>query len=234
MQDSLDRFRAYLKAQSSGIGRYLAEETLSFFTGWIPTPAGIAVRAVLWRLLVKGTGTFASDRGVILKNTKYIVLDRNVFLDRGVYLHGGKKHLKIGENTRVMFGAEVNVYNFRGLKDAFVEIGPNCVVGPYSVITGQGGVSIGGDVIIGPRVLILPVNHLHDREDLPIREQGLSLKGIRIESDVWIGGGAIILDGVKIGRGAVIGAGSVVVDDVPEQSVAAGNPARVIKRRDED
>lgn len=58
-------------------------------------------------------------------------------------------------------------------------------------------------------------------------------KPVEIGSDVWIGGGAIILPGVRIGSRSVIGAGSVVTRDVPEQVVAAGNPCRVIRPIDE-
>lgn len=52
---------------------------------------------------------------------------------------------------------------------------------------------------------------------------------IDIGSDVWVGGGAIILPGVRIGSGAVIGAGSVVTRDVPERVLAVGNPCRVVR-----
>jgi len=52
-----------------------------------------------------------------------------------------------------------------------------------------------------------------------------------VEDDVWVGNGVIVLDGVTLGRGAVIGAGSVVTHDVPAESVAVGNPARVIRQR---
>lgn len=56
-----------------------------------------------------------------------------------------------------------------------------------------------------------------------------SIKPVRIEDDVWIGCGAIILNGITIGKCSIVGAGSVVMHDVPPYSVVAGNPARVIK-----
>ena len=52
-----------------------------------------------------------------------------------------------------------------------------------------------------------------------------------IDDDAWLGYGVIVLDGVKIGKGAVIGAGSVVTRDVPDETIAVGVPARVVKRR---
>ena len=69
--------------------------------------------------------------------------------------------------------------------------------------------------------------------DSRIVDGGIDL-GVRIEDDVWVGAGAIILRGVVIGRGSVIGAGSVVTRSVPEYSIAVGNPARVVKARFSD
>ena len=60
-------------------------------------------------------------------------------------------------------------------------------------------------------------------------DYGSNIKSIEIGSDVWVGGGALILAGVRIGSRAVIGAGSVVTRDVPEGVLAAGNPCRVIR-----
>jgi maltose O-acetyltransferase len=65
--------------------------------------------------------------------------------------------------------------------------------------------------------------------DAALRRREEYGKPIDIGSDVWIGGGALILPGVRIGDRAVIGAGSVVTRDVPDGVFAAGNPCRVIK-----
>jgi acetyltransferase-like isoleucine patch superfamily enzyme len=68
--------------------------------------------------------------------------------------------------------------------------------------------------------------------DAAIMDQGAYSKGpIRIGDHVWIGTGAIILDGVTIGAGAIIGAGAVVTKDIPENAIAAGVPAKVIRLR---
>ena len=66
-----------------------------------------------------------------------------------------------------------------------------------------------------------------------MNQQGEGKQGaIIIEDDVWIGAGSIILTGVTISKGSVIGAGSVVAKSIPEYSIAVGNPAKVIHRRD--
>lgn len=96
----------------------------------------------------------------------------------------------------------------------------NCVV--LDVCT----VRIGSFTLFGPGVQIYTPLHPLDAELRRHQEYG---KPVEIGSDVWVGGGAIILPGVRIGARAVIGAGSVVTRDVPEGAFAAGNPCRVIR-----
>jgi acetyltransferase-like isoleucine patch superfamily enzyme len=99
------------------------------------------------------------------------------------------------------------------------------------MLNGQGGLEIGNDCLIASHVVFIPENHVFDRRDVAIREQGGTRKGIRIGDDVWLATGAVVLDGVSIGRGAVIGAGSVVTKDIPDYAIAVGVPARVIGQR---
>ncbi len=96
----------------------------------------------------------------------------------------------------------------------------NCVV--LDVCT----VRIGAFTLFGPAVQIYTATHPFDAEQRRREEFG---KPVAIGSDVWVGGGAIILPGVRIGSRAVIGAGSVVTRNVPEGVFAAGNPCRVIR-----
>src|SRR6476646_2079491 len=87
-------------------------------------------------------------------------------------------------------------------------------------------VRIGDFTLFGPSVQVYTPLHPFNAEQRRREEFG---KPIEIESDVWVGGGAIILAGVRIGRSSVIGAGSVVTRDVPDAVIAAGNPCRVIR-----
>ena len=87
-------------------------------------------------------------------------------------------------------------------------------------------VRIGDRTLIGPAVQIYAATHPLNAELRQTRELG---KPISIGSDVWIGGGAIILPGVTIGDRAVIGAGSVVTRDIPAGVMAVGNPCRVAR-----
>lgn len=87
-------------------------------------------------------------------------------------------------------------------------------------------VRIGSFSLFGPAVQIYTPMHPFNAELRRRQEFG---KPVEIGSDVWVGGGAIILPGVRIGSRAVIGAGSVVTRDVPDDVFAAGNPCRVIR-----
>jgi maltose O-acetyltransferase len=88
-------------------------------------------------------------------------------------------------------------------------------------------VRIGAYCLFGPGVQILTPLHPTDARLRREREYG---KPIEIGSDVWVGGGALILAGVRIGSRSIIGAGSVVTRDIPEGVFAAGNPCRVIRQ----
>jgi maltose O-acetyltransferase len=91
-------------------------------------------------------------------------------------------------------------------------------------------VRIGDFTLFGPGVQILTPLHPFDAA---LRRQQEFGKPITIGSDVWVGGGALILAGVTIGSRSVIGAGSVVTRDVPDGVIAAGNPCRVIRAVDQ-
>jgi len=224
-----------------GIGEYLALEHGSF-TGWlrdamiagaswVPGLMGIGLRAFWDRLWIRGSGRFVTERGVRILGAENIVIADGVYLDRGVYLHGRPGGLDIGSGTRIMQGAVLHVYNFRGLADSGIRIGRHCVIGFNCVITGQGGVVLEDDVIMAPGSMLLPVNHLYEDAEQPVRDQGIITRGIRIGRGAWIGAQALVLDGVTVGENAVVGAGSVVTRDVAPHTVVAGNPAQAVKEK---
>ena len=105
-----------------------------------------------------------------------------------------------------------------------LRVGDNSNFGDYNFIGVRGPIEISNDVLFGPQVSIHAENHIFERLDMPIRKQGTSRKGVKIEDDCWIGSGTIVVDGVTIGRGSAIAAGSVVTRDTHPFSVA-GVPA---------
>ena len=105
---------------------------------------------------------------------------------------------------------------------------PRCQISAY-----KGSVHIGKRGEIAPNCAFYPYDHCF-LSSAPIRNQPLKSKGdIIIGDDVWLGFGVIVLDGVHIGNGAIVGAGSVVTKNIPEESIAVGNPARIVKTRSE-
>lgn len=222
--------RLYISRQASSMGRYVLEQTLFFLVGWIPTIVGVGIRGILYRLIMQMDGLAAVDHGVRIRYADRIKLGQGVYIDQGSYLHGCPKGIEIGENTIVMHGAILHVYNFRDLPNSGIKIGKDSLIGEYSVIRGQGGVEIGNRVYTSPFTQIIAVNHVFDDPNRPFTEQGITAKGIIIEDDVWLGSGAIITDGIRIGKGAVVAAGAVVTKDVPPHSVVGGVPASIIKK----
>ena len=113
-----------------------------------------------------------------------------------------------------------------------ITIGDNVFFNFNCVILDPAPVIIGSNVLFGPAVQVYtathPVNAFARRMEREFAQP------IEIGSDVWVGGGSIILPGVRIGARTVIGAGSVVTHDIPADVFAAGNPCRVIHRLDRE
>lgn len=115
-------------------------------------------------------------------------------------------------------------------------IGDNCCFGACNHITASDRIVIGDNVLTGKRVTISDNNHGNsDASTLqipPVEREVVSKGSIVIGNNVWIGENALILSGVTIGESSIIAAGSVVTKDIPAFSIAAGNPARIIKTID--
>lgn len=110
-----------------------------------------------------------------------------------------------------------------------ISIGHHSGLGINSLI--QENVTIGNYVMMGPNVSIYTKNHKTSL-DKPMIFQGFEEpKEVTIQDNVWIGANVIILPGVTIESGAIIGAGSIVTKDVKENTIVAGNPAKIIKER---
>lgn len=225
----LKTIRLYLDRQASSIFRYMVEQTLYLLFGWIPTIIGVGLRGVFYRLILKMDGVAAIESRVRIRFADQIRLGHGVYIDEGAYLHACPNGIEIGAGSIVMHGAILHVYNFRSMKQSGIKIGRDSLIGEYSVIRGQGGVSIGDRVYTSPFTQIIAVNHVFDDPNRPFVEQGITAEGIIIEDDVWLGAGAIITDGVRVGQGAVVAAGAVVTKDVPPHTVVGGVPAKPIK-----
>ncbi len=228
-KDMKELLQLYISRQAASLPRYVWEQLVQALFGWVPSILGVGLRALAYRSILHMEGMAAIENRVRLAFASNIRLGRGAYLDQGVYIHATPGGVTIGEGTYVMHNAVLHVYNFRDLPHAFITVGARSLVGEGCVLRGQGGITIGDDVYLAPLAQLLAVDHEYHDLDVPISQQPIVCRGITIEDDVWIGGGAIVVDGVRIGRHSVVAAGAVVTRDVAPFSVVGGVPARVIK-----
>ena len=177
-----------------------------------------------------------------------------VFLGRNVIIRHGYQ-LSVGKNLILEDNVSVNALSFNGItlgdnvsiaKDSIlfctgviaqkgtgIIIGNRTGISARAYLAGQGGITIGNDVIMGPNVQIFSENHAYADIDKNIKDQGVIKQEVKIGNNCWIGGGATILSGVTLGNGCVVAAGSVVNKSFPENMVIGGIPAKAIKNRAE-
>jgi len=105
-------------------------------------------------------------------------------------------------------------------------------IGPRAKIFGEGKVYIKSNSIIGPDFFVMTSNHDFNGELLPYGKENIS-RDVTIERNVWIGAGVKLVPGVTVHEGAIVAMGSVVTKDVPPLSIVGGNPAKIIKSRNE-
>jgi len=145
------------------------------------------------------------EEGILAFNPAYIFLGDDVYVGHRTMLKGDTR----GE-LRVADGAW---------------IGQDCY------FHSAGGITIGERAGIGPRVMILTSTHEETAPPAPVLDAPLTFAPVEIGAGCDIGIGTIILPGARVGNGAVIGAGAVVTGEIPDNMVAAGVPARVLRRR---
>jgi acetyltransferase-like isoleucine patch superfamily enzyme len=109
-----------------------------------------------------------------------------------------------------------------------VLMGNNCRIGMGNTVIGP--VRIGNDVIFAQNVVLSGLNHGYQNVNIPIKDQPVTASEIVIEDEVWVGANATIVAGTTIGKHSIIAAGSVVTKNVAPFSIAAGNPAKIIKQ----
>lgn len=157
-------------------------------------------------------------------------------------LQENKEKISIGKNTHIRGNLQVFEQGGR------IDIGDFCYVGENSKIWSA------SEIIIRSHVLISHNVNIHDNishpissgmrlkdfkrilgiENYPVEQFDLNPKSILIKEKAWIGFNSIILKGVTVGEGAIIGAGSVVTKDVPDWTIVAGNPAKIIRKIQEN
>ena len=146
----------------------------------------------------------------------------------------GKKNVQFGINFTC--GRNVRIETNPDFNSKTLFIGDNVEFNDRVHITAFSSVKLGNNVLLASNIYISDTIHgsyLGDDFDtspqLSPNSRSLSFKNVEICDNVWIGEGVCILPGVRIGKGVIIGSNSVVTKSIPDYSIAAGNPARVIK-----
>ncbi len=161
---------------------------------------------------------------------------RSRVMRRPLYIRG-RHAISIGRGFTSGPGLRMDA--FPVTEDVVLEVGDDVQINDHVHLAAIERLKIGNRVLIASRVFVSDHDHgnfegVHPdcAPDVPPAIRPLSSRPVTIEDDVWIGEGVCVLAGVTIGKGSVIGAGSVVTRDIPAGCVAAGNPARILRRFD--
>lgn len=172
-------------------------------------------------------------KGVSIRYAKYLHAGRDLIVEDYAEVNClASQKIVLGDRVTIGKFAIIRPSNIYGGEIGVgLTVGNNSNIGPYSYIGCSGHIEIGNNVMISPRVSIYAENHVFDKVDVLMKEQGVVRQFVKIEDDCWIAANSIILAGVTIGKGSVVAAGSVVTKDIPPYSIAAGVPAKVIGSR---
>jgi acetyltransferase-like isoleucine patch superfamily enzyme len=142
---------------------------------------------------------------------------------------------EIGRDARVVLGRWSWLGHGTKVRahEGEVLIGAKSVLGQECTISAYQHVSIGRECIVADRVMLIDFDHGVVEVERPIRLQGIYKRDVRVGNNVWLGYGACVLRGVSVGDNAIVGTNTVVTKDLPDNAVAAGTPAKVIRMRDE-
>ncbi|MEZ5294006.1 MAG: acyltransferase [Vicinamibacterales bacterium] len=214
-----------------GLGALVAYELVMLLASWVPGALGLFLRARLYPLVIGTVGrNVVFGANVTLRHPHKIAIGDNVVIDdqccldakgtdnRGIVLGSG---VFVGRNTIL------SCKNGDILVEDRANLGFNCEI--FSAST----VRVGSDVLMAAYTYLVGGDHLYDRTDIPVLQQGRTARGIEVGAGSWLGTHVVVTDGSRIGRDAIVGAGAVVVGEIPEFAIAVGTPAKVVRDRRE-
>ena len=213
----------------SGVWNLILFELVMLSSSWVPGALGLLLRSKLYPLILGSVG-----RGVVfgvnvtLRHPHKIALGDNVVVDDGCCLDAkgtDNKGITLGNGVFIGRNTILSCKNGDIVVDDKANIGFNCEVFSAS------HVRVGKSVLMAAYTYLVGGDHLYDRVDIPVLDQGRTAQGIEIADNVWLGTHVVVTDGSTIGRDAIVGAGAVVVGEVAEFAIAAGIPAKTIRDR---
>jgi acetyltransferase-like isoleucine patch superfamily enzyme len=208
----------------------------------VPRSAILRVMAERGAMRARGVIRITRVRGgvsvgsrVRLRSRHQILFGSNVALGPGVVIDALSVHgVVLGDGTSVGRGTRIECTGSLRTLGEGLTVGARVGLGTDCFYGCAGGITIGDDTIIGNLVTFHAENHVAERLDVPIRDQGVTHAGISVGSGCWIGAKATVLDGARIGDGCIVAAGAVVTaGDYPSYGIYGGVPARLLRMRSE-
>lgn len=195
---------------------------------------GIKFIRGLWKrlFLARAQGLLLIGKHVTLSHASHIFCGKNVKFEDYSEVQGlCEKGLHFGDEVTIGRGVMIRPSSYYG-KDLGqgLYVGNRSSIGPYGYIGCSGLISIGNNVMIGPKCSFFAENHIFASAETAIKDQGVSQKGITIDDDCWIGSNVTILDGVHIGKHVVIGAGTLVTKDIPDNTIVFDKRMRYLRK----
>jgi len=186
-------------------------------------------RGYFSKIFINSEGLFFRGRRVTFKHSNYFKSGRNLIIgDFSLIDSLSKDGVVLGDNVTIERMSTIICTAVIRNKGIGISIGNNTGINQGAYIGGQGGVSIGDYVIIGPGVKIFSEDHQFSGEDY-IKNQGEKREKVIIGNNCWIGSNVTILAGVKLGEKTIVAAGAVVNNSFSGNCIIGGVPAKVIK-----
>jgi acetyltransferase-like isoleucine patch superfamily enzyme len=165
---------------------------------------------------------------VTIRHPHKIAIGDNVVIDDLCCLDAkgsDNRGIAIGEGVFIGRNTILSCKNGDIVIDDHANIGFNCEIFSAS------RVRVGKSILMAAYTYLVGGDHLYDRVDIPVLEQGRTARGIDVDDNVWLGTHVVVTDGSRIGRDAIVGAGAVVVGEIPAFAIATGIPAKVVRDR---
>ncbi|MDP1571261.1 MAG: acyltransferase [Vicinamibacterales bacterium] len=226
-RSKVDKYRDLVIGRP-GLGPLVAYELVMLTASWVPGALGLFLRSKLFPLILGRVGrNVVFGANVTLRHPHKIVIGDNVVIDDGCCLDAkgtDNRGIEIGSGVFIGRNTILSCKNGDIIIEDHANLGFNC-----EIFSGS-RVRIGKRILMAAYTYLVGGDHLYDRTDIPVLDQGRTAQGIDVDDHVWLGAHVVVTDGARIGRDAIIGAGAVVVGEIPEFAIATGIPAKV--RRD--
>jgi acetyltransferase-like isoleucine patch superfamily enzyme len=214
-----------------GTWQLVKYELVMLLASWVPGALGLFLRSKLYPTVLGRVGrNVVFGVNVTLRHPHKIAIGDNVVIDDQCCLDA-----KGVDNRGILIGNGVFVgrNTILSCKNGDIVIEDHANLGFNCEIFSASRVRVGKNILMAAYTYLVGGDHLYDRVDIPVREQGRTARGIDVGDGVWLGTHVVVADGSTVGRDAIIGAGAVVVGRIPEFAIATGIPARVIRDRRE-